>query len=116
MGGTTAEVSKRVITVTGPRGTLVRSFKHIQCEIVKVGDDQLRVDLWFAKSKEISALRTVCSHIINMMKGVSLGFQYKMRAVYAHVPISVMLDTEPNTIVIANFLGEKVLRRVPIIS
>merc|ERR1712157_170250 len=114
--GSTVEVDKRVITVTGPRGTIVKSFKHIQCEIVKVGDKQVRIDLWFAKSKELANLRTIASHLINIMKGVTIGFQYKMRAVYAHFPISVVIGTEKDTIVVANFLGDKVNRRVPVLE
>ena len=30
----------------------------------------IKVEKWFGKSKQIAAVRTVCSHIENMFKGV----------------------------------------------
>ena len=33
----------------------------------------------------------VCSHIENLITGVTKGFLYKMRFVYAHFPINVSL-------------------------
>jgi len=72
----------------------------------------LRVEKWFGTKKELAAVRTVCSHIENMLKGVTKGYQYKMRAVYAHFPINCV-TTENNTVIeIRNFLGEKYIRRV----
>lgn len=72
----------------------------------------LKVEKWFGKKKELAAVRTVCSHIENMLKGVTKGYMYKMRAVYAHFPINCV-TTENNSVVeIRNFLGEKFIRRV----
>jgi large subunit ribosomal protein L9e len=31
----------------------------------------IKVEKWFGKRKELAAVRTVCSHIENMMKGVT---------------------------------------------
>ena len=44
--------------------------------------------MYFAKSKQIAALRSVCSHIQNLFDGVEKKFRYKMRLVYAHFPIN----------------------------
>ncbi|KAK6044180.1 ribosomal protein L6 [Cooperia oncophora] len=80
----------------------------------RVGKNQLRVRKWFGVRKEIAAIRTVCSHIQNMIKGVTKGFRYKMRSVYAHFPINVTLQDGGRTVEIRNFLGEKIVRRVPL--
>ena len=36
-----------------------------------VAKDELRVNKWFGKKKEIAAVRTVCSHVSNMIRGVT---------------------------------------------
>ena len=93
----------RVITVSGKRGTLVREFKHINLDITKTEEGNVKVDLWFGKRKQLACIRTVCSHIENMCTGVMKGYTYKMRFVYSHFPINVE---------IRNYLGEKLVRRV----
>ncbi|KAF7270309.1 ribosomal protein L9 [Rhynchophorus ferrugineus] len=110
--GITVTTKSRTITVKGPRGTLKRSFKHLALDIRMIDPRTLKVEKWFGNKKEIAAVRTVCSHVENMLKGVTKGYQYKMRAVYAHFPINCV-TTEKNTVIeIRNFLGEKYIRRV----
>jgi large subunit ribosomal protein L9e len=75
------------------------------------------VEKWFGTKKELSAVRSVCSHISNMMIGVTKGYEYKMKFVYAHFPINVNCDKTAgsktsNMVEIRNYLGEKVVRRV----
>ena len=43
----------------------------IQCNVFQVDKDTIKVEKWFGKSKQIAAVRTVCSHIENMFKGVT---------------------------------------------
>lgn len=51
-----------------------------------------------------------------MIVGVTRGFKYKMRYVYAHFPINVNIEKNNDTgnfeVEIRNFLGEKIVRRV----
>jgi large subunit ribosomal protein L9e len=91
-------LNNRVVKVTGPRGTLTRDFRHLNVEIVREKKDIIRVRKWFGIRKELAAIRTVCSHIVNMIKGVTKGYRYKMRSVYAHFPINISLQ-EKNTVV-----------------
>lgn len=97
--------------MTGPRGTLQRDFKHVNVEIRPLGR-HLQVILWFGNRKERACLRTVCSHIENMITGVTKGYEYRMRFVYAHFPINANITNDKKTIEIRNYLGEKIVRRV----
>ena len=108
------EIASRVVSVKGPRGSLTRDFKHINMDLRKVNDKCIRVDLWFATRKQLACVRTVCSHIDNMIVGVTQGFLYKMRFVYSHFPINVTLNG--NDVEIRNFLGEKRVRKVKLLD
>ena len=49
-----------------------------------------------------------------MIVGVTKGYKYKMRYVYAHFPINVNLEKKDDRyeVEIRNFIGEKIVRRV----
>merc|ERR1712226_1487170 len=110
--GVTVDVKARNIKVTGPRGSLSRNFKHIQIQL-QVRDDKVYATYWFGGRREIAKVRTVLSHIQNLTKGVTRGFEYKMRFVYAHFPVNVTITKGGSEVEIRNFLGEKAVRIVP---
>ena len=67
----TLTIKSRIVTVKGPRGELVRNFKHCSLDMTLIEDgDKLQMDMWFATKKQLSALGSVMSHINNMMVGV----------------------------------------------
>jgi len=121
--GVEVEIKSRSITVTGKLGSLTREFKHVPMEMRKVTkavgeegaeteQDFVQVDLWFATRKELACIRTVCSHVENMIIGVTRGYLYKMRFVYSHFPINVTVNS--GNVEIRNFLGERRVRKVPL--
>lgn len=105
-------INNRVVKVTGPRGTLTRDFRHLSIEMIREGKNVLRVRKWFGIRKELAAIRTVCSHISNMIKGVTAGFRYKMRSVYAHFPINLSLQ-ENNSVVEVSSLPSRLRLQSP---
>jgi large subunit ribosomal protein L9e len=111
--GVTVDLDGRKVKVTGPRGTLEKNFNHVSVEITRQGKNKLNVAVWFGARKHLACIRTVCTHIKNMITGVTKGFQYKMRAAYSHFPINVSIVDGKKTIEIRNYLGEKIVRRVP---
>mmetsp|Transcript_16723 Transcript_16723/g.32348 ORF Transcript_16723/g.32348 Transcript_16723/m.32348 type:complete len:195 (-) Transcript_16723:503-1087(-) len=118
--GVTLNVKSRVVDVSGPRGKLTKSFTHLDVDMYLVTSEEkqtvLKVDVWFGKKKTIAAVRTVCSHVANMIAGVTKGFRYTMRFVYAHFPINANIDGPGKNIEIRNFLGEKRVRRIEMLE
>jgi len=110
--GVDVSVTSRKVTVKGPSGTLRRSFHHMSVDIQKIKKNELMVEKWFGIRKELAAVKTVCSHIENMIRGVTKGYRYKMRSVYAHFPINVAISDANTLVDIRNFLGEKFNRQV----
>ncbi|PNW74495.1 hypothetical protein CHLRE_12g494050v5 [Chlamydomonas reinhardtii] len=113
--GISIEVKGRAVRVKGPRGTLTRDFKHLAVDMFLTEEDGqkvLKVDCHFGKKKRLASIRTVCSHVKNMFTGVTKGFEYKMRLVYAHFPININIENQGKKVEIRNFLGEKRVRVV----
>jgi large subunit ribosomal protein L9e len=85
------------------------SFKNI-------GNRRLAVEKYFGVKKEKAAVRTIASHIKNMINGVTSGYRYKMKAVYAHFPINLVISAEGKSVEVKNFLGEKHTRIVRLLD
>merc|ERR1712127_395297 len=105
-------VKGQCVTVIGPRGTLKKDLSHLKVEMKKTGDQSVQISKWWATKRGASALKTTTSHIRNMAVGVTSGFRYKMRTVYAHFPINMVIQNSGKTVDIKNFLGEKKLRKI----
>lgn len=113
--GVEIEVKSRRVRVKGPRGTLQRDFKHLAVDMYlfeEEGEKKLKVECHFGKKKRLAAIRTACSHVQNLITGVTKGFEYKMRLVYAHFPININIENKGTKVEIRNFLGEKRVRVV----
>ena len=113
--GVDVEVKARLVRVKGPRGVLSRDFKHLAVDMFLTeveGEKTLKVECHFGKKKKLAAIRTACSHVKSMITGVTKGFEYKMRLVYAHFPININIENKGSKVEIRNFLGEKRVRVV----
>lgn len=93
----TVSIKSRIITVTGPRGKLVKDLKHLAVSFVPKGTNTISIELHHGVRKNVAALRTVKSLINNLITGVTKGYKYKMRYVYAHFPINVNIEENPAT-------------------
>jgi len=115
--GVDIKIDARKVTVKGKHGSLVREFKHVPVCIEHLeAQKKLKICIHFSLSKQLASLRTVCSHIQNMINGVTSKFRYEMRLVYAHFPINVSVEDNGKRLEIRNFLGEKVVRIVDMLG
>ena len=113
--GVTVTAKARHVKVTGPRGTLERVFKPFPCDI-RVANETATVESWFSSRKQAAAITTITSHIRNMIIGVTKGFRYKMKSVYAHFPIALQVGQDGTWLEIKNFLGERMVRRITMLE
>ncbi|KAG0665127.1 60S ribosomal protein L9B [Maudiozyma exigua] len=112
----TVAIKSRVVKVTGPRGTLTKNLKHVDVTFNKIDNTLIKVTVHNGDRKHVATLRTVKSLIDNMITGVTKGYKYKMRYVYAHFPINVNVveNDGKKFIEIRNYLGDKKVRLVPV--
>ncbi|KAK5947241.1 60S ribosomal protein L9B [Knufia obscura] len=114
-------IRSRIVTVEGPRGKLTKDLSHIAVTFAlpeeknKDGLQTIRIEIHHGSRKNVATLRTVKSIVDNLITGVTKGYKYKMRYVYAHFPINVNIekgDDGQQMVEIRNFLGEKLVRHV----
>ncbi|EAL47076.1 60S ribosomal protein L9 putative [Entamoeba histolytica] len=119
--GVNIEINRKNIKVTGPRGSLTREFQHPKVDIYasklvvkKEGpkENVVVIDMWYGNRRDSAVVRTIASHIKNMITGVTKGYQYKMRVVYAHFPVTLVIADDGKSIQVQNFLGEKRTRHI----
>jgi hypothetical protein len=71
--GVEITIKSRVITVSGPRGTLTKNVRHVDMDIQVIKGKTTKVTLavWQAGRKHVACLRTIRSMINNMVIGVT---------------------------------------------
>lgn len=97
-------VKDRIVSVNGKKGALTRDFSESPVTIQLEGKE-IKVQANWPRKREASLVGTISSHIQNMITGVSQGFTYKLKIVFAHFPISVKV--KENMVSIENFTGER---------
>lgn len=90
-------IRSRIVTVEGPRGKLVKDLSHIAVTFGRPEKDVISIELHHGARKGVATLRTVRTLINNLIIGVTRGFLYKMRYVYAHFPINVNIEKNAET-------------------
>jgi large subunit ribosomal protein L9e len=78
-------------------GKLNKNLGHLSVSFSKPTANTIFIELHHGKRKDVATLRTVRTLINNMIIGVTKGFKYKMRYVYAHFPINVNVEKNSET-------------------
>ncbi len=92
------------LKVQGPLGNVTREIRHPPFT-VDISLETITLACKVARRKEKAMLGTWRAHIANMVKGVTEGFEYKLKMVFAHFPVK--MSVKGNDFVIENFLGER---------
>jgi large subunit ribosomal protein L6 len=111
--GVDCTLEGRTVTIKGKKGEITRDFSHTPIRI-QLEEKRVTVKASWPRKKEAALVGTVCSHIQNMIKGVTNGFTYKLKIVFSHFPITV--NVKKKILTIENFTGERNPRKAKIIG
>ena len=113
--GVQLSIDGRRIKATGPKGTLEEDFSHLPVQFV-MEEGTLRVYSRWARKREVALVGTALAHVRNMVRGVTSGYTYKLKIVYAHFPVTVKVQDKEKRLAIENFTGEKTPRIIKIVG
>lgn len=111
--GVSATLDGRTLIVKGKLGEARKQFERINVNITLDGNRVVVVP-FTTKKKDNIVVNTVLKLIRNMATGVSKGYTYRLKVVYAHFPISVR--TKEGTVLVENFVGERSPRVAQIVG
>ena len=112
-GGVSANLQGRTLTVKGKLGEAAKQFDKINVNIA-VDGNRVVISPFSTKKKDNVIINTASSIINNMVTGVTKGYTYKLKVVYAHFPITV--KTKGDQILVENFVGERSPRVAKIVG
>jgi len=111
--GVAASMEGRTLVVKGPLGQVKKDFDRVNANIAVQGNTVHIVPFTERKKDRVSS-NTASSLVRNMVFGVTKGYLYRMKVVFAHFPISVKVKEE--TISVENFLGERSARSAKVLG
>ena len=112
--GVEITTEEKTVHVKGEKGSLSRMLSHPRVNITAKNNIVEISCMDSPKRKEKALIGTFKAHINNMIKGVTEGFEYKMKTVFAHFPIKT--SVEGDVFIIQNFLGERSPRKAIILE
>ncbi len=115
--GVEVEIEGMKVRVKGPKGELERDFSSPLFNhfiTLEKKENALVVKSSSERRKIKAMLGAIAAHVRNMIKGVTQGYTYVLKAVYVHFPMSV--EVKGNEVIINNFLGERTPRRARIVG
>ena len=111
--GVSASIDGDTVTITGPKGSVSRDFASARHDIFQEGGALIvRIDV--PRRKERALAGTWNAHLNNMVKGVTDGFTYTLKALYSHFPMT--LAVQGNQLIVNNYFGERVPRSANILA
>ena len=95
------------VAVTGTNGAIEYDFGHAGLNM-GYQDSSLRVWVENPRRKQAALVKTIASHVNNMIIGVTKGFTYRLKIVFIHFPMTINVQKEK--VIINNFIGERAPR------
>ena len=102
--GVSASLAGRKLSIKGKLGEAKKNFDKINVN-VSVQGNKIQLSPFSTKKRDNVIINTVTSILNNMITGVTKGYTYKVKVVYAHFPITV--KTKGKQVLVENFIGER---------
>jgi len=102
--GFSAAIDGSAVTIKSSKGELSQGFSTHGVSF-KVEGNSIMLEGRPASRKMNAILRTIASHIENMISGLQNVYQYRLAVVYSHFPMSIAV--KGREVEINNFMGEK---------
>lgn len=96
--------------------SISREFKIGKKIVIEKNENFLIIKANKATRKEKRIIKTIKSHIKNMVAGLKQPWRYRLEICYSHFPITVSIDKDKKQILIKNFFGENKPRIVKLLD
>ena len=106
-------IDGRKIKAKGEKGQLEIEFFHPKIKVNK-DNDKIKFNAKNATKREKRLIGTFKDHIKNIIIGVNDGYEYQLKVCSSHFPMNLVL--QGNSLIIKNFIGEKIPRKAKILE
>lgn len=100
--GVTVAMEEGNLLVRGPKGELRKAPRGVK---IVIKDKKVTLNSFSERRKDKALAGTWVAHLVNMITGVTRGWEARLKVVYSHFPVK--FNVEGNRIVIQNFMGER---------
>lgn len=111
--GVSATFQNEELTISGPLGKVKQNFSKIPVDLTIQGQ-KVEVLTHGARRTNRAIMNTARSHVQNAIDGVTKGYQYKLKVVFAHFPVTVRV--QGGKVLVENFYGERSARVAEIVG
>ena len=108
--GVNAEINNNLLIVKKDSKELKRKIDSAVS--AKIDGNKITLSIKKAKKNVKREFGTARSHIKNMIKGLTEGFEYELEICNVHFPMTVTFDKAKSEFIIKNLLGEKCPRTI----
>lgn len=109
--GAEVNVTGNSVEVKGEKGENKREFNLGRARMERK-ENKISIGSKIATKNDKRLVNTAAAHVSNMCRGVTDGFEYKLKICHSHFPITV--EVKDGEALIKNFLGEKIDRKIKI--
>lgn len=105
--GVKGSITNEILTVSGKLGKNTQDFSKIPVGI-KVSGATIEIETAGSRRQDRAILNTARSLVQNAVDGVTKGYEYKLKVIFAHFPVTVKV--QGNKVLVENFYGERAPR------